>query len=370
MNYSLLTEQQFQKRFNSLPENIKDVLTSENNAETIRRICQSHYLKKEKTLMIEQLIGLVLLGFVPLDKMSQEISENLHLDNKNSNDIADEFDRKIFTPIRDDLEKNYTPLEQEFVPAKMPIDEKPSFAKATDSKEIVDLRQQKASADIHGQNTDKHRQILSQEEQEKNKPEIIPPKETVSGVEPLKIEKVESPQKSVSSPHESVLMPKIIHEEKKITPLTNTKQRSLSGLFGFLKKEKQQGIKPATKAKIEIPREIPKTAPTEAPKLAKIEIPKPRVVHYGGLQTPSPFGKNIDPYRPNTDSYRPADKKEENHQSTEIKQSAQSKPPGNLPIKNQYKSVSSQHESVSEEEDVIDLRTFELKSKIKNQNAK
>ena len=110
MDYSLFTEEQLQKRYNSLLQGIKDVLDSKNNIEIVRRICNSHYLDEEKTLIIEQLVGLVLLGFVPIDKLSQEISENLHLDKKHADDIASEIDRKIFSPIKSDLEKVYSPF--------------------------------------------------------------------------------------------------------------------------------------------------------------------------------------------------------------------------------------------------------------------
>ena len=110
MDYSLITEQQFQKRFDILPDILKDALSSESDIKSVRQICRAHYLNdEEKILIVEQLTGLVILGFVLPDDLSQEISENLHLDKKHVDDIASEIDRKIFSPIKSDLEKVYSP---------------------------------------------------------------------------------------------------------------------------------------------------------------------------------------------------------------------------------------------------------------------
>ena len=110
MNYSLLTEQQLQKKYYFLPENIKAVLDSENNMETARQICRAHHLNdEEKVLVVEQLIGLILLGFVPADDLSREISENIHLNKKHADDISSEINRKIFASIKSEIDKIYVP---------------------------------------------------------------------------------------------------------------------------------------------------------------------------------------------------------------------------------------------------------------------
>ena len=194
MDYSLLTEQQLQKKYYFLPENIKAVLDSENNIETARQICRAHHLNdEEKILIIEQLIGLILLGFVSADDLSREISENIHLNKKHADDISSEINRKIFAPIKSEIDKIYAP------------------AATLAEEHTIDLRQ-----------------IMKQREEE-----ILPPKiET----------KVEAPPAPVEGPV-------IIHKEAEIKPTLGIK-KSLGGLFDLVGK-KEEKPKPV-EAQVEI----------------------------------------------------------------------------------------------------------------------
>src|SRR3989344_3625293 len=152
MDYSLLTEQQLQKKYYFLPENIKAVLDSENNIETARQICRAHHLNdEEKVLVVEQLIGLILLGFVPADDLSREISENIHLNKKHADDISSEINRKIFASIKSEIDKIY-------VPVGALVEEVPSIEIL--EEHTIDLRQ-----------------IVKQREEEVKPLEIIKPKE-------------------------------------------------------------------------------------------------------------------------------------------------------------------------------------------------
>ncbi len=386
MNYSLLTEQQLQKRLYSLPEKIRDVLNSENNIEFVRKICQNHYLNKEKTLIVEQLTGLILLGFVLPDEMSQEISDKLHIDNKHSNDIVSEINRKIFKPIKIEIETIYSPLAEISPEKPLPA---PTITKTTTNKEdtainekIVDLRPEsvlvKTSIDVKIPEiklSDKEEPKISKEI------EISKPKIEEKSGQTEKTDKREKPTPSPITAQQIIKQeeknkitdgPKIIHEEKKISPLLNTKKSSLGGLFGFLKKEnkKEKNLMPI-KATIETPTDIKEIQP---PKITKTETSKLRVVHYSDLQTPSPFGKN-------TESHKIAQKTEIEPLKTE-----RPKPPENLPItKAEEKVISLKHRPASakisvdtkapenklsdkepaitktttNKEDVVDLRTFQ-----------
>ena len=83
-----------------------DVLVSEKNVEILHQICRSHYLiSSDKIIILEQLIGLVLLGFVSIDELSREISENININDKHAGDIVGEIDQKIFAPIKADINK-------------------------------------------------------------------------------------------------------------------------------------------------------------------------------------------------------------------------------------------------------------------------
>ncbi|MEK7087354.1 MAG: hypothetical protein AAB958_01485, partial [Patescibacteria group bacterium] len=148
MDYSLITEQQLQKRLYTLPNNLKDVLDSENNIEVMRKICKAHFLDEEKTLIVEQLIGLILLGFVLIDEFSQEISRNLHLNKKHSDDIAREISNRIFASIKNDLEKAYSPinLSSETKIKDGVLSEESVLPAKISEEHIVDLRKLEAES--------------------------------------------------------------------------------------------------------------------------------------------------------------------------------------------------------------------------------
>ena len=192
MDYSLLTEQQLQKKYYFLPENIKAVLDSENNMEIARQICRAHHLNdEEKVLIVEQLIGLILLGFVSADDLSREISENIHLNKKHADDISSEINRKIFALIKSDIDKIYAP-------AGALAEEKSVAEESVPPMEIseehtVDLRAQKV--------------------------EVKPPES--APLPEVKIAATEDKDK-----------PFILHTQEEMKPTLGMK-KSLGGLFGF-----------------------------------------------------------------------------------------------------------------------------------------
>ncbi len=107
-----LTEQELNRRFDSLPDKLKEALTSERNTRIVHQICDNNrIIDGEKRLMIEQLVGLVMLGIIHYYDMGLGIDEALSVNNpKFSNSIADEINIKIFSPIKNELENNYHPL--------------------------------------------------------------------------------------------------------------------------------------------------------------------------------------------------------------------------------------------------------------------
>ena len=262
MNYSLLTEQQFQKKYYFLPENIKAVLDSENNIETARQICRAHHLNdEEKVLVVEQLIGLILLGFVLADDLSREISENIHLNKKHADDISSEINRKIFASIKSEIDKIY-------VPAGALVEEVPSIEIL--EEHTIDLRQ-----------------IVKQREEEVKPLEIIKPKEE---------------EKEIPREFAPVEGPVIIHKEAEIKPTLGIK-KSLGGLFNLVGK-KEEKPKPV-EAQVEIGSSPQPIIDNKQPM---------RVVHYTEMRTPLGPTTQMPPKTPSApplSSIQPIVKKEE-----------------------------------------------------------
>lgn len=241
MDYLLITEQQVQKKYNSLPDKIRNVLDLENNVMVVEQICRQHHLDDERILIVNQLIALILLGFVSPNDFRQEIMDNTHLNYQHSDDITKEIYEKIFALIRSEIDKIYSPVE-------ILTKESAPVAEVKEKKDTIDLR------------------IFEKQKSEEEIKKPIEIKEEAPVV-PLPIE-------VISKTEIEPVGPLIIHKEIETKP-TLGKQRSLGGLFGFLKAQKEgekiQEQKPIT-AEVEIP---------------IIEAPKPpKVVHYSDLKTP------------------------------------------------------------------------------------
>lgn len=309
MDYSSLTEQQIQKRYYSLPDSVRDVLESEKKMEMIGEICRSHHLvDEEKTLIVEQLTGLILLGFVSADDLSREISENVHLNRQHSGDIASEISRRLFEPFKSELEKIYSPAAE--------------AEKSEEAKEVLDLRETETR---EADRPDLSWEVVDLKKEDT--PKIIETEKKVlasaasAGEEIIDLKKMENAAEIPSAESKTVeikpldvaqgrpavmdeIEPLIIHKETEIKSVSGfDKKRSLGDLFGFLKKRPVGEIRTEKPPIVQI--EIGQTEKLEAETRGKENVetetrgqqepPKIRVVHYGGLRTPiSPFGKEAE----------------------------------------------------------------------------
>lgn len=257
-----VSRQQILDRWDTLPENLKESLFSEGNSSALWRICENQHLTEDKIRIVATLAGDVILGFLHSDDLAQEIRSELGLNPEIANSIASEIDRKIFSPIRNDLEKAYAP----------PLSETPEAldlrTAATEIKPAVEAPVAEAEAP----------KIIPQEEK---KPEAIKPSE----ISPTPV-----PSEQVAPAVEG---PLIIHKETEFKPLVGTK-RSLGGLFSFLKKkEGREKKEEAVKAQVEMGgpvEEAPVKEGVEPAVVSRAEPPKVRVVHYSQFEPAvSPF---------------------------------------------------------------------------------
>jgi len=265
-----VSQQQVINRWDSLPDNIREALSSEQNANILWRICEIQHIPKEKIYTIATLVGDIILGFIHSEDLAQEIQKDLNLNSEIANSIAAEIDRKIFALIRADLEKVYQPPTEEILDLRAKV-EPPTEVEMPKAEEP---------------------KVVPVEEKIQSKPEEIQSKEVQPPEVKPQFGEVEPPKIGVGEAE-----PLIIHKEAEFKPLAETK-KSLGGLFGFLRKGKKEEEKISpVKAQVEIgidtklheiEHEITrKESPTPSP-----EPPKVRVVHYTEFPMPvSPFGK-------------------------------------------------------------------------------
>ena len=285
MDYSLITEQQFQKRIYDLPSILKNALNSESIMGTIGHICQSHYFDSEKTLIIEQLTALVLSGFVATEDMSKEIAENLELNKQLADSIYQEIDRKIFLSLKDEIKKVYNPLvapKSALSWGASKIETKPAT-----KEDVVDLKTKPISV-ISSETIEIIPKEISSEAVVLKAPEL---KLKIEKEEPTVFGKIESRASGITleKPLGGEEAPMILHKETELTPLAADK-KSLAEVFTF-----SSGQEPAArKESSDLAAKISFGADVEKKKENKIQMEKPnvRVVHYSDLNTPmSPFGK-------------------------------------------------------------------------------
>jgi len=275
-----ISKKQLINRYDILPDNLKEALFSDLNADLVWQICENQHLPKDKIITIATLVGDVILGFIAADDLGVEIRKELGLIPELANAIAAEIDRKIFAPIRSDLEKVYKPL---------------SSGTLSEEKEVLDLRKTETEKEISEEPKketvfEEPKVISLEEKKEKIKTEEVKPIEVAE--EKIQPQITQSPITEL--PHEG---PVIIHKEDEIKPIAETK-KSLGGLFGFLRKSKEERINPV-KAQVEIglveadKRGFQDIIEADLRGKAKDESsPKIRVVHYTEAPTPvNPFEK-------------------------------------------------------------------------------
>lgn len=348
-----ISKHQANQRYDTLPEILKDALFSLSNAEEVSRICQLNHLPPEIASMVAMLVGQVILGFIHPDDLVNEIRSNIDINPQIADSVVKEIDRKIFTPIRNDLLKIYKPLiseEERLLVAeiKKPVEKTEIEIPGIEPKIVT------AEEEIKIPETKEEIQISEK------KPAVAPPEglPMATEAEPP----VVSPSTELGAGEDG---PLIIHKEIEIRPPLETK-KPLGGLFGFLKKKDTEAEKEITpvRAKIETGIEAEKEEIQEI--TGKTKPPEIRVVHYTDFRTP------FAPAKPSEPSLRELSKppKEEIpvfKKESEIKEvglplepkmepKPEEKPSFNLNLK---KPESPPIKPEEREEEVIDLREFE-----------
>lgn len=107
-----LTEDILQKRFSTLPMELKDGLTSDENLLQIERICKGNEITDaDRILIVQQVVSLVFLGFLRTDDVSEELNDTGMFDDpKVVESIYNELNATIFSISKTLLDKNYNPI--------------------------------------------------------------------------------------------------------------------------------------------------------------------------------------------------------------------------------------------------------------------
>lgn len=255
-----ISRKQKLQRWDGLPLTLREALFSEKNFEYFVSICQKEHLSEDKIKIIGSLAGDVILGFIHPEDLTQEIKTALNINQEIADSVSKEINRKIFNPLKADIDGVYAPVPEEIEEEKKEI-------------KIVDIEPPKLKSAIS------IIEILQEKQEESEK-------KSEEAVEPL----VASPSVELMA---GEVEPLIIHKEEEIKTVFESRlPKSLGGLFGFLKRkqpEESMGENfPAAPAKIEIGDGVKKAPQDTSGQAEGKKEEKVRVVHYGGLSTPLP----------------------------------------------------------------------------------
>jgi hypothetical protein len=101
------------QRWDSLPDNLREALASEENSNLLERLSKSESLPPEKFKDFSKFAGYVMLGFIHPDDLGKELQDNLHLPFQTAKNLQTTLKEKVFDLYTEDLQKVYRPVSEE-----------------------------------------------------------------------------------------------------------------------------------------------------------------------------------------------------------------------------------------------------------------
>lgn len=98
-------EEELKTRFLELPPTLQDAITSADVDERLREISTSNKLHLDQGQKLENEVMLALLGIQGLDKLEENIKNEVGVPAETANALANDIAEKIFLPIREKLEQ-------------------------------------------------------------------------------------------------------------------------------------------------------------------------------------------------------------------------------------------------------------------------
>ncbi len=102
-----ISKQQLYNRYDSLPQELKDLFFSEEADGFLSTIGEEHHLSDEKISLLATNVGDVILGFIHPDDLAKYITADLGVDARLAQALATEIEKKIFASLLTELRQNY-----------------------------------------------------------------------------------------------------------------------------------------------------------------------------------------------------------------------------------------------------------------------
>ncbi|MDR3581914.1 MAG: hypothetical protein P4L67_01425 [Candidatus Pacebacteria bacterium] len=100
-------ENQILARWDTIPDNLRDALTSSASSDFIWDIATKENVPKEKIRIVAGVAGYVLLGFLHPDDLAQELVKQAAVDPKSATAIQNALRDRIFAPLKQQIDTVY-----------------------------------------------------------------------------------------------------------------------------------------------------------------------------------------------------------------------------------------------------------------------
>ena len=121
-------KEKLQEIYESIPQDLKEALFSQETADTINDICSENNLEEKQISKIIEYVGYVFLGLLSPNDFEETIKDKLFLTEELSRKINRQIIRIIFLPLKTSLELIYKikiELPKEVIEEKLPATEEP-----------------------------------------------------------------------------------------------------------------------------------------------------------------------------------------------------------------------------------------------------
>ena len=109
----LITQDQARKRFIVIPLSLQDAVFSTQNAAIIADVATDNDLNDDQALKLPEVVGWLMLGFLHLEDLPKQLQEDLLVPQQTALAITSSLTNKIFSLIKNDLDKTYAPVPME-----------------------------------------------------------------------------------------------------------------------------------------------------------------------------------------------------------------------------------------------------------------
>lgn len=102
------TREQWQSKYKTLPETLRDAITSEETTDALSELAESKGLHIDEIGKVSNIVTATFFGDIKAHEISLALQKELGVDELKAKMVAEHLNEKIFLPIRQELKKLYT----------------------------------------------------------------------------------------------------------------------------------------------------------------------------------------------------------------------------------------------------------------------